>query len=179
MSDSIDEYIATDITDVDGIDVQADGRRLPFRDDSFDTIILSAVLEHIPIQDVGDIIAECHRILSSGGYLVAYVPFIYPLHGEPYDFYRPTKYGLHSLLESGGFDVTIHTGGGFGEAILHVSHLGCRSLVRQTGITELLLPIVPLHYLGLMTSKLLRRLLTRKMKFYDNWYVGQFVLGQV
>lgn len=40
------------------LDVVGNGRALPFTDSSIDTIILSAVLEHIPIHDVPAVLSE-------------------------------------------------------------------------------------------------------------------------
>jgi SAM-dependent methyltransferase len=52
--------------------LQGDARRLPFEDASFDRIIASEVLEHIP-EDT-DALAELARVLRPGGTLAATVP---------------------------------------------------------------------------------------------------------
>lgn len=56
--------------------VQADGLRLPFEDRSFDRIIASEVLEHVP-DDLG-VMAELYRVLRPGGRLAATVPAAIP-----------------------------------------------------------------------------------------------------
>ena len=56
--------------------VQADGLSLPFADGSFDRIIASEVLEHVP-DDLG-VMAELHRVLAPGGRLAATVPAAIP-----------------------------------------------------------------------------------------------------
>ncbi len=56
--------------------VQADGLRLPFADASFDRIIASEVLEHVP-DDLG-VMAELFRVLGPGGRLAATVPAALP-----------------------------------------------------------------------------------------------------
>jgi SAM-dependent methyltransferase len=53
-----------------------DVTRLPFRDQSFDAIICSEVLEHIPDDDTA--ISELVRILKSGRILAVSVPRFYP-----------------------------------------------------------------------------------------------------
>jgi SAM-dependent methyltransferase len=53
----------------------ADGRRLPFRDASFDRVCSISVLEHIPGAGDGDCIAEIGRVLRPGGRCVVTVPF--------------------------------------------------------------------------------------------------------
>jgi SAM-dependent methyltransferase len=52
--------------------VQADGTRLPFGDGSFDRVIASEVLEHIP--DDRAAIAELSRVLRPGGTIAVTVP---------------------------------------------------------------------------------------------------------
>lgn len=52
--------------------VGADGARLPFRDDAFDAVISSDVIEHIP--EVETHIAEVARVLSPGGHYFLKTP---------------------------------------------------------------------------------------------------------
>jgi len=52
--------------------VNGDGTRLPFPDDTFDRIIASEVLEHIP--DDGAAAAELFRVLKPGGTVAVTVP---------------------------------------------------------------------------------------------------------
>jgi len=56
--------------------VRADGLRLPFADGSFDRIIASEVLEHVP--DDLAVMAELFRVLRPGGRLAATVPSAVP-----------------------------------------------------------------------------------------------------
>ena len=56
--------------------LRGDATRLPFADGSFDAVVTSEVLEHIP-DDVGAI-AELTRVLRPGGVLAATVPTWWP-----------------------------------------------------------------------------------------------------
>lgn len=76
---------------------------LQFADNSFDTIILSDVLEHIRKPDL--LLAEIFRILAPGGKLIMNVPFYYWLHEEPFDYYRYTKFALKAMGEDAGFNI--------------------------------------------------------------------------
>lgn len=88
----------------DYIDIECDlTKALPFEDGAFDTIILSDVLEHIPEPDL--LWSEMARILSGGGILLMNVPFFYPLHELPYDYYRYSSYALKRFAEKNGFSV--------------------------------------------------------------------------
>jgi len=82
----------------DYLDKEADlTRPLEFPDAAFDTIILSDVLEHIPVPL--DLCREIARLLSPGGKLIMNVPFYYPLHEVPHDFYRYTEFALRRFME--------------------------------------------------------------------------------
>lgn len=56
--------------------VRADALRLPFADATFDQIIVSEVLEHIPADDAA--IGEIHRVLKPSGHLAISVPRFWP-----------------------------------------------------------------------------------------------------
>ncbi len=75
---------------------------LPFGDQSFDTIILSDVLEHIARPQ--SLLAEINRVLRPGGRLIAGVPYMYHLHEEPFDYYRYTKYAIRFMAEEAGLE---------------------------------------------------------------------------
>lgn len=68
--------------------VQASGDYLPFRGGSFDGIVTLEVLEHV--EDPKAVLAECRRLLHSGGRLVVTVPNGFGLYGflvdRPMDF---------------------------------------------------------------------------------------------
>jgi len=53
--------------------VTADAMRLPLADASFDLVVLSAILEHLP--DPSAAVREAARVLRPGGRIVAYVPW--------------------------------------------------------------------------------------------------------
>ena len=62
--------------------VVASAEDLPFEDNSFDVVVMDAVLEHIP--DVGAAFSEVGRILKPGGVFIGYVAFMETFHEISY-----------------------------------------------------------------------------------------------
>lgn len=85
------------------IDVEADLReQLPFADRSFDTVVLTDVLEHMPYPD--KLFGEVRRLLRPAGVVIVGVPFLYPLHERPHDHHRYTEHRLRLFCTDHGFD---------------------------------------------------------------------------
>jgi len=99
------------------LDLECDlSARLPFPDASFDTVILSDVLEHIP--EPMALWREIDRLLVPGGVLLMNVPFFYWLHEEPHDFYRYTEFALRRFAQSTSFQILeLKTVGGLPEIL--------------------------------------------------------------
>ena len=76
---------------------------IPKPDNSYDAVILTQVLEHVPHPE--ETLREIARILKLGGKLIISVPLNGPLHGEPYHFFQFTHYGLFELARRSGLAV--------------------------------------------------------------------------
>lgn len=91
-----------------------DVERLPYRDGSYDLVILDQVLEHV--RRPWKAVEEIKRVLKPGGVSVCTSVFIYPIHKgfslEFGDYYRYSTDGLRSLFE--GFEII--TANGWGNA---------------------------------------------------------------
>jgi SAM-dependent methyltransferase len=73
----------------------------PFDDMSFDAVLCTEVLEHVP--DPFVLVEECARICRPGSLLILTAPFVWPEHEAPYDYHRFTRYGLKAIVERCGF----------------------------------------------------------------------------
>jgi SAM-dependent methyltransferase len=76
---------------------------LPLASESFDTILLTDVLEHMALPDA--LWAEITRLLRPGGVVIVGVPFFYMVHEAPYDFHRYTEYKLRHFCAMNGLAV--------------------------------------------------------------------------
>ena len=75
---------------------------LPFKDETYDGVLLINVLEHI--YNFEQLLAESARVLVVGGSIVIAVPFLFPIHPSPKDFWRFTDEALSRMLTEAGFD---------------------------------------------------------------------------
>lgn len=89
-----------------------DGVKMPFENESFDSAFATEVLEHCP--DPKITLKEIHRILKPNAPVVFTVPFLWPTHESPNDFYRYTPFAMEKLLKENGFSqIEIETLGGW------------------------------------------------------------------
>jgi SAM-dependent methyltransferase len=80
----------------------ARGEALPFRAGTVDTVLGVSMLTCLP--EPLRLIEEAHRVLRPGGTLIMEFTQMAPLHDEPHDYFRFTRFGARSLLERGGFE---------------------------------------------------------------------------
>ncbi len=88
------------------IDAWYDGSHFPFADGSFDSVILTQVLEHVFNPD--EFLEEVHRVTKPGGTMLLSVPFVWDEHEQPWDYARYSSFGLKHLLEKHGFEIIEH-----------------------------------------------------------------------
>lgn len=97
---------------------------LPFGADSFDTIILSDVLEHVP--EPALLWREMTRLLAPGGQIIMNVPFYYSVHGHPHDYYRYTNFALARFAQLNALQI-VHLAA-FGGIVEVMADLVAKSL---------------------------------------------------
>ncbi len=54
--------------------VAGDGRKLPFKDSTFDYVFSYSVLQHLPKNEASDVLKEIHRVLKPGGKSMIQMP---------------------------------------------------------------------------------------------------------
>ena len=89
---SIDKYDEREF-----IDFNYDIHDMEFEDETFDAVVCWSILEHLPNPQKA--ISELHRVLKPGGEIWVQLPFLYPYHEAPKDYWRVTPDGLRIWLK--------------------------------------------------------------------------------
>ena len=86
-------WVSVDLYDTrEFIDYNYDIHDLKFEDNTFDVAVCLSILEHIPYPQKA--IAELGRVLKPGGKIWVQLPFAYPYHEGPQDYWRASPAGL-------------------------------------------------------------------------------------
>lgn len=85
------------------IDIRLDAARLPFPNASFDVVLMSEVIEHVPEADKA--LSEISRVLKPGGLLLITWPFNYMMHEIPHDYVRYTEFGMALYMSRAGMKI--------------------------------------------------------------------------
>lgn len=119
-------------------DIIADARRIPFKDFSFDIVILMSVLEHC-YSNFENIVKEVNRVLSKNGLVIGFVPSFLGYHGN--DYWRFTYEGIARLLKDFENIKIIPVGGPFSVSVQIVVDMIKPKLLRNI-ITYVLSPFL-------------------------------------
>jgi len=90
--------INLDLYTLPNVDVVGNGCILPFKNESFNAVIVTAVLEHTPQPAM--VVNEILRVLRTGGYVYAEAPFIQAYHPDLEDYSRFTLTGINYLFRN-------------------------------------------------------------------------------
>jgi len=124
INNLVDEYLGCDIvqSSEQKVDILCNATEIQEPNESFDTILSTQAIEHIAEHQL--VINESYRLLKFGGFLILSGPMYWPLHEEPYDFFRFTKYGFRHILNKAGFSIIEERSNGgkwalCGQALIH------------------------------------------------------------
>ena len=130
--------------------------RVPVDDGFADAVVCTQVLEHA-VWD-SSLIAELGRIVKPGGIIICTVPCAFPLHEQPSDWRRYTRFGLVQMgIDAGLLPLRVVWWGGFWGVLL--TYLGTWSVevltshesrfyVRVFGVVALPLTILLGSFIG-------------------------------
>jgi SAM-dependent methyltransferase len=131
-SSGFQEGLQTEKWDTSKIDLISDITKIPEADSSFDVILCSEVLEHVP--EPTDVLDEFFRLLKPGGQLIITAPFASIVHMAPYYYCSGfSKYWYQHNLQNRGFEIQslISNGDWFAVLRQEITRLG--SIERKSG----------------------------------------------
>ena len=110
---TVDSYIGIDLEVNEGhnipkhkVDVFYNGDKLPFSENSFDSIYASEVFEHV--FNLEEILNDINRVHKPGGLLLITMPFVWREHEMPNDFGRYTSAGIKHIMKKCNYNIIAH-----------------------------------------------------------------------
>ncbi len=155
-----ERVVNLDIEDSAYVHVVNKSEEIPFKDNSFDAVLLEYVLEHV--EDYLGLLKDVVRVLKPGGSLLVTVPFRQNYHACPQDYWRFTHEGLEALfskLEIQNPQIDVYGGpvsawiDGTKEFLATIFSFG--SPLLYAILSQLfIVPFIPLRYLDVFFRKL-------------------------
>lgn len=178
----VEEYIGLDHPEISKNyksqyrpEVLADAHNLPFKNNSFDTVLMLQSLEYMerPYRSI----QEVSRILKKGGVFILSSPFLYPIHDGKYDRSRFTETQLRYFLETNRLKILhLESQGKFFDFWIQSlfvylfkeiqGHLQSRSLIRKTLVVFQALILQPFMISANVLSVVVDRL-KKKRNYLD------------
>jgi ubiquinone/menaquinone biosynthesis C-methylase UbiE len=102
LNNKTTKYFGIDIVEADSFgynnpDITSfDGKNIPFKDEMFDAVICTEVLEHV--QDFQYLIDEIYRTTTKNAQAIITIPWSARYHYIPYDYFRYTPSSLKTMF---------------------------------------------------------------------------------
>lgn len=100
----VEKWIFADIESAHNPDIVLDVANMnDIFDKSIDVVNAIELFEHV--EKIDDGLKECHRVLKDDGLMIISVPFLFQIHGDPYDYQRWTLEKWRMELERNNFKI--------------------------------------------------------------------------
>ncbi len=167
------KWIFADINSAHNPDVILDVMNMKdISDCSIDVINATELFEHVKEPEVG--IRECYRTLKINGVMVITMPFLYQVHGDPFDFQRWTADKWEFVLKKNGFNIEkLESMGGFLSVLAGMLYTFGKE-IKLRPVRWFYYPIILL--LGIMTN--LDNLEFFKKGALKNFTTGYFIIAR-
>ena len=142
----------------------------------FGLLIGTELMEHVA--DWEKAFSNLCRLTDAGGIIILTCPFFFPLHEEPYDFWRPTPHALRHFAARAGFRVIHCEKAGDAWDIIGTL-MGC-VLTYPPGPSLMSRFVSALRRLALSATRwaLRKRLFQRAMPFRGPVYISNIIILQ-
>jgi ubiquinone/menaquinone biosynthesis C-methylase UbiE len=156
------------------IDIVSDITRIPVEDESFDAILCTEVLEHVPYPIKA--IQELARVCRIGGLLILTAPFASLTHYAPYHYYSGfNRYFYHEILPANGFRIVEEQVNGDYFSFLEQEVLRVPRIVFKYGVTRSRRIV---RVLSRVYARLLRRISEKTQGTEDLCCFGYHILAR-
>ena len=151
--------INLDCENLANVHVVNKSQEVPFKEQSFDAVLLEYVLEHV--ERPYELLSEVRRVLRPGAEVCVTVPFRQNYHACPHDYWRFTYEGLKELFAQTGFkNIRVAVYGGpvsawidaTKEFLATILCFGIPVLYEMLS-QVLIIPFIPLRYLDIIFRK--------------------------
>ena len=140
---------------------------LPITSGAYDHVLLINVLEHV--YEYRQLLAEAYRVVRPGGTVTVVVPFLFPIHPDPHDFWRFSGETLRRECERLGF------------SDIQIESLGSGVLAAQYVMFDRLLPsfmrFLNYHTFGRLVPVFDRALVIVAQVLNKKYLPGDYALG--
>jgi SAM-dependent methyltransferase len=84
-------------------DYYCSAEAIPIDDEVFDFVLMAEILEHV--ENPSKVLQEAYRVTKFSGKIIATMPFLYPIHADPYDYQRWTPERIKLEFEKVEFTI--------------------------------------------------------------------------
>lgn len=100
----VEKWIFVDVESSHNPDIVLDVANMSgISDKSIDVVNAIELFEHV--EKIEDGLRECYRVLRDNGLMIISVPFLFQIHGDPYDYQRWTSEKWKMELEKNNFKI--------------------------------------------------------------------------
>jgi ubiquinone/menaquinone biosynthesis C-methylase UbiE len=100
-------------------------------DETFDVVLMTEILEHLEKPQAA--LLQAARVLKKDGRLICTMPFLYPIHPDPYDYQRWTPRKIELEFEKAGLTVVkLECMGGIFAVIYDLFHVALKDASKNS-----------------------------------------------
>jgi len=138
------EYVGVDVQENPYADVHGAIEALPLPDSSFDVVLCTQVLEHVP--DPARAVSELYRVTAPGGRVLASTHGVMYYHPDPFDLWRWTHEGLERLFGANGHweSLAVRPGAGTSACVGMILGMYLHLLAKRAHVAPAVRPAISL-----------------------------------